>query len=74
MDPLQLITIGGAAGAFLYVLHLLATGKFHTHSEVEGLRADKTDLWKANRTLQSSLDAANRSLAEILSLLKEEQP
>lgn len=73
MDPLQLITLGGAAGMAVWVLNLLAGGKFHTHSEVEGLRQDKADLWSANTTLQVTLKEANASLAEILALLREEQ-
>lgn len=72
MDPVQLITLGGAAGMAVWVLHLLTSNKLHTHSEVDGLRADKRELWRANEKLQISLESANDSLAEILKLLRQE--
>lgn len=73
MDPVQLITLGGAAGMAIWVLNLLASGKFHTHSEVEGLQDDKSKLWEANTTLQTSLKEANASLSEILAILRTER-
>lgn len=71
MDPIQLITLTGAAGMAVYVLNLLSSGKFHTHSEVEGLRADKIDLFKANLKLTSANEAANETLKKILEVLRK---
>lgn len=70
MDPIQLITLTGAAGMAIYVLNLLSSGKFHTHSEVEGLRADKVDLFKANHKLAAANEAANETLRKILEVLQ----
>ena len=72
MDPVQLITLGGAAGMAVYVLNLLSSGKIHTHSEVEGLRADKAELFAANKVLTEAQAAVAPALREILALLKEE--
>lgn len=70
MDPLQLIVTGGAAGALFWVLKLFADGKFHTSSEVDGLRADKVRLVEANQRLEQSIGDANKGLAEILRILR----
>lgn len=71
MDPVQIVTVGGAAGALWWVLNLLVGGKLHTHSEVAGLRQDNTDLKKVNRTQADALKASNELLPEILKLLRE---
>lgn len=72
MDPLQAITLAGAGGVALWVLKQLVDGKLHTHSEVEGLKADKAELWKANAVLQSAVDVGNKTLLEILSLVRDD--
>lgn len=56
---LQLLTISGAAGAFFLVLKWLADGKFHTHSEVQGLRDDKKALLAVNKDQAEALRASN---------------
>lgn len=76
MEPglIQAITILGAAGVALWILRLMTEKepKLHTHSEVEGLRADKAALWEANRGLQHAQEATNATLAEILGILRED--
>lgn len=72
MDPLQAVTLMGAAGALLWVVKLIAIDeKLHTDSEVKGLKADKAALWAANRSLQRAVDASNTTMAEILKLLQD---
>jgi len=73
MDPLQFITVAGAAGALGWVLKLITDNppKLHSHSEVEGLRQDNADLKKVNRTQADALKASNELLPEILKLLRE---
>lgn len=63
---LQLITITGAAGAFFWMIKWIADGRFHTHSEVEGLRQDKADLLKINEQQSEALKATNELLAEAI--------
>lgn len=63
---LQLITVGGAAGAFFMMIKWIADGRFHTHSEVEGLRQDKADLLKVNAAQADALKESNNLLAEAL--------
>jgi hypothetical protein len=72
MDPLPLITAGGAAGMAAWVLHLLVSNKLQTHSEVEGLRADKRELFAANKVLTEANNKTQEALREILKLLQEE--
>ncbi len=62
----QLITIGGAAGAFFLMIKWIADGRFHTHSEVEGLRQDKADLLKINADQSEALKTSNRLLEEAI--------
>lgn len=71
MDPIQLITVGGAAGALWWVLNLIVGGKLHSSSETTGLRQDIVDLKKVNRTQADALKASNELLPEILQLLRE---
>lgn len=73
MDPnaIQLITVGGAAGAFFLVLKWLADGKFHTDSEVVGLRADKQALLDINKEQASALRQANSHLSRMQKLLEQ---
>ncbi len=70
-NPLSLITIAGAAGAFFYVLQQLIGGKLHTSSETDGLRQDKADLLKINGKLTDGMKSTNDLLAEVLKLLRE---
>lgn len=72
MDPIQIITLGGAAGMAYFVLKWLVDGKLHTHSEVEGLRQDKAELWAANKLLAEANAEANKGINEILTLLQSE--
>lgn len=70
MDPIQALSLLGAAGALLWVLKLLAVDeKLHTDSEVKGLKADKTALWAANKELQRALNTTNEHLAEIVAYI-----
>lgn len=71
MDPLQMITIGGAAGVAFYVLKWLVDGKLHTSSETDGLRQDKVDLIRINDTQGAALKAQNEQGVEIARLLRE---
>jgi hypothetical protein len=67
----QVITIGGAAGVLWYVLNLLVSGKLHTNSEVEGLRADIVEYRKTNHALTEALRVSNVQQRDILTLLRE---
>lgn len=69
MDPLQLILVTGAAGAFFWVLKWIVDGKLHTHSEVQGLRADKAELSATVKTLTEAVTAGNKTMEEILAIL-----
>lgn len=69
----QLIITGGAAGALFWVLKQLVDGKLHTHSEIEGLRADKRELFRANGVLTAANAEANKLLQKILELLEEDE-
>lgn len=68
-DPIQLITVLGAAGALFYVLKLIVDGKLHSNSEVDGLRQDKKDLLVINATLLDALDKSNDQLKMIIEIL-----
>lgn len=74
---LQLLLVTGAAGAFFLVLKWLADGKFHTHSEVVGLREDKEALLAVNRAqaeaLKQSNDLHQRALDTIAALRTENE-
>jgi len=74
MDPslVQAVTVLGAAGVALWVIRLLVSNppSLHTHSEVEGLRADKAILSDANLALRKALTDVNKDLGEILKLLQ----
>lgn len=72
MDPIQLITLGGAAGVSVWVIKQIVDGKLHTHSEVEGLRADKRELFAANKLLANANAEANKLLQRILDRLEDE--
>jgi len=71
MDPIQLISLLGAAGALYYVLRLIVDGKLHSDSELQGLKQDKIELLAINRQQNDALDASNKQLAVALSVLKE---
>ena len=71
MDPISLITVGGAAGVAVWVLKLITDGRLHSSSEVDGLRQDIVDLKKVNTTLSNALKSSNELLPEILKLLRE---
>lgn len=73
MDPsiIQLITVGGAAGALFWVLKLATDGKLHTSSETDGLRQDKVDLLRVNETQGKALKASNEQLAVMVPLIRE---
>lgn len=71
MDPIALITLGGAAGVAIWVLKLATDGKLHTSSETDGLRQDKVDLFKINETQGRALKASNEGLTEVTHLLRE---
>lgn len=60
-DPnvINLILVTGAAGAFFLVLKWLAEGKFHTHSEVQGLGEDKRALLAINKDQAEALKHSN---------------
>lgn len=68
VDPgiVNLLLVTGAAGAFFLVLKWLADGRFHTDSEVQGLRADKESLLAVNRDQAEALRDANKLLAEAI--------
>ena len=70
---LQLLTLGGAAGALLWVLKLLTDKdpKLHTHSEIDGLRKDKASLLAVVKTQGEALQASNEVDREILRLLRK---
>jgi hypothetical protein len=70
---LQLLTVGGAAGALGWVLRLLTASKpgLHTASEVRGLKQDKVDLLAIVKTLTESLRDSNETDRQILAQLKE---
>lgn len=70
-DPIQLLTLTGAAGAFFLFIKWIADGKFHSHSEVEGLRQDKVELLAVNKEQAAALKASNDLLAKVLDTLKE---
>jgi hypothetical protein len=70
-DPIQLLVLTGAAGAFLWVLKQIIDGKLHSSSETDGLRQDKVDLLRINGGLNDGLKASNAQLTEILILLRE---
>lgn len=63
---LQLLLVTGAAGAFALVLKWLADGKFHTDSEVIGLRQDKEALLAVNREQAAALRKSNELLEQAL--------
>lgn len=71
-DPVQIVTLLGAAGALFYVLRLLVDGKLHTNSEIEGLRQDKKDLLAINAILSSAIDKSNDQLTMIIEMLKDD--
>jgi hypothetical protein len=62
LGPLQLLVTAGAAGAFYFVLKWLVDGKLHTHSEVEGLRADKVALLEVNKEQAAAMKHTNELL------------
>ena len=69
---LQLILQLGAAGALIWVLKLIVDGKLHSHSEVEGLRNDKTQLLEVNEVQGEALKAANSQLETVLEIYKQQ--
>jgi hypothetical protein len=71
VDPIQLITVGGAAGVAVWVLKLVTDGKLHSSSETDGLRQDKVELLKINETQGKALRAANEGLSEVARLLRD---
>lgn len=71
MDPIALITVGGAAGVAVWVLKLVTDGKLHSSSETDGLRRDVANLLKINNTQGQALKASNELNAELLPLLRE---
>lgn len=71
-NAINFIMVGGAAGALFYVLRLLVEGRLHTHSEVEGLRQDKADLFQANTALVGTVRETQVTLGEVLRILKEQ--
>lgn len=73
MDPIPLITITGAAGAFFWVLQWIVNGKLHTDSEVQGLKEDKKVLFDANAELRATQAETLPLLRDILKLLNEEE-
>ncbi len=68
-DPVQLVTVLGAAGALLLVLKWIVDGKLHSNSEVSGLREDKKELLKTNSELAEAVKKSNDLLAKIIELL-----
>lgn len=75
-DPnvINLVLVTGAAGAFFLVLKWLADGKFHTHSEVVGLREDKKALLAVNRAQAEALKASNElheAALDTIAILRE---
>lgn len=68
---LQLLTIGGAAGALFWVLKLVTDGKLHSSSETDGLRQDKADLLKVNESQGKALRASNEAWAQMIPLLTQ---
>lgn len=66
-DPLSIAALGSAAGAFFYVLKLLVDGKLHTNSEVAGKDKQIADLLAINVRLAEANEAANATLAAIIS-------
>ena len=68
---LQLLLVTGAAGAFFLVLKWLADGKFHTHSEVAGLREDKKTLLAINKTTAEALKQSNELHQRALDTIAE---
>jgi hypothetical protein len=67
-DPsvVNLLLVTGAAGAFFLVLKWLADGRFHTDSEVVGLRQDKEALLAVNQSQADALKKSNELLAKAL--------
>lgn len=68
IDPaiVQGLTIGGAAFAFFLMLKWLADGRFHTDSEVQGLKQDKVDMLALNKELTAALKRSNELLKKAL--------
>ena len=63
---LSLITSIGAAGVFFYVFQKITNGDLHTKQEVEGLRADNTELKEIIRRFSTALDESNKLDAKLI--------
>ena len=70
-NPFSLIMVGGAAAAFFWVLQWIVNGKLHSRSEVDGLRADKRELFTANKELIEANAEANKGIADVLRILAD---
>lgn len=74
MPSVEFITILGAAGVALWVIYLITSGKLHTNSEVEGLKADKLVLLAENKELRGVNAETAPLLRDILTILRDEGP